>query len=190
MPSLHDVDQQAASLAFALLRFEDRAAHPSLGSTPPGMLRVGIDCYLFTPSWKRIPCSDVAAYLAQLPSPALLSPTTTRGIVSLTLVDELSGDRRAWAQKSFDNQLGGLQSMATQLGLTDDSNVLLQFDDEEHLFSLPVLRTWCARFGVHVGWGITAYTDDSRARARLMLTRSDGARSWGDACRVRGPHGV
>jgi hypothetical protein len=34
---------QAASLAFALIRFEEGAAHPFRGSTPPGVLRIGTD---------------------------------------------------------------------------------------------------------------------------------------------------
>lgn len=176
---------QAASLAFALLRFADGAAHPDRSATPQGMLRVGLDCYIFSPSWKRIPFWDVPGFLADLPSPALLASTTTRGIVSLTLLEELSGERRAWAQKSLDNQLDGLQNMVAQLRLDDDARVLLQFGDEEHWYPLGVLRLWCARFGVHVGWNMRPYVDDARAQARLMLFRSDGTISWGDACPVR-----
>jgi hypothetical protein len=185
--SATELRYQAASLAFALLRFADGAAHPDYTATPAGMLRTGIDCYIFTPSWKRIAIRDVPRYLADLPSPAILAGTTTRGIASLTLVDELQGDRRAWARKTIDNQCDGLTTMATQLGLDDDSHVLLQFDDEEHWCPMPVIREWCANYAVHVGWNMRPYMDDDRARARLMLIRSDRTMSWGDACPVRRP---
>ncbi len=36
-------------------------------------------------------------------SPALLAPTTTCGVIALTLFDELSGDRERGARKSFGN---------------------------------------------------------------------------------------
>jgi hypothetical protein len=177
----------AASLAFAMLRFADGAAHEERGSTPLGMLRTGIECYIFSPSWRRIANGDVPRFLAELPSPALLSPTTTRGIATLTLLDELQGERRAWAQKTIDNQLGGLGQLADQLGLDDQSHVLLQFDDEEHWCPMPVVRAWCSSFTVNVGWNLWSYADDDRARARMILMRSDGARSWGDACPKRYP---
>jgi hypothetical protein len=41
--SSDSVQYQAASLAFAMLRFEDRAAHPALGYTPHGAARIGVD---------------------------------------------------------------------------------------------------------------------------------------------------
>jgi hypothetical protein len=104
-----DLLLQAASLAFALLRFEEGAAHPHRGSTPPGMLRLGEEAYQFTPSWRSVPRADVPAFLAALPSPALLSPTTTRGTVALTLLAELSGERAVWARKTLTNQRACLE---------------------------------------------------------------------------------
>ncbi|MGH9888549.1 MAG: hypothetical protein ACREBE_23655 [bacterium] len=180
-----ELKYQAAALAFALLRFAAGAAHANRSSTPAGVLHVGTECYLFTPSWRRVPIGDVPAFLAALPSPALLTSTTTRGIATLMLLDELAGERRAWAEKGLTNQQAGLESMVKQLELDTDARVVLQFDDEEHWMPLAVLRRWCAQFGVDVGWNLRAYADDARAQARLMLFRSDGIDSWGAACPVR-----
>src|SRR5438034_11258317 len=76
-----DALRQAAEFAFALIRFEEGAAHPSRASTPPGMPRIGPDAYLFTPSWRPVLRDEVPTFLTQLASPALLAPTTTRWIV-------------------------------------------------------------------------------------------------------------
>lgn len=176
---------QAASLTFALIRFEEGAAHPFRGSTPPGMLRLGEEAYTFTPSWRKVPRAEVPAFLAGLPSPALLSPTTTRGVVALTLLGELTGERAAWGRKTLTNQRTGLEEMAGQLGLTSESRVLLEFDDESHVVSLAVLRVWSERFAVQVGWNIGPLQGDARAAARLNLFRSDGGNSSGWSCAAR-----
>ena len=180
-----DLRLQAASLAFALLRFGAGACYRCCSATPSGMLHAGTECYLFTPSWRRIPIAAVPRFLADLSSPALLTSTTTRGIASLTLLDELAGERRAWAQKILSNQQAGLEHLVTQLSLDENARVVLQFDAEEYWYPLAVLRTWCAHYGVDVGWNMRPYQDDARAQARLMLHRSDGIQSWGDACPVR-----
>ena len=86
---------QAATLAFALVRFEEGAAHPPRNYSPPGVPRIGTEAYVFIPSLRRVPRDAVVPFLAALPSPALLTPSTRRGIVALTLVDELTGDRAA-----------------------------------------------------------------------------------------------
>src|SRR5215831_8853169 len=112
-----DALSQAATLAFAMVRFDDRLAHPVRWSTPPGVLREGEECYVFIPSGRRVPIAEVPAFLAELSSPAILSPTMTRGIVTLTLLDELTGERRAHAQHNFDNQRSALESIAARLGL-------------------------------------------------------------------------
>ena len=182
-----DVLLQAASLAFALIRFEEGAAHPFRGATPPDMLQLGEGAYLLTPSWRHIPRADVPAFLAGLPSPALLSPTTTRGVVALTLLGELSGDRAAWARKTLANQRAGIENLFRQLELGDDAFVLLEFDEERHLVPLAVLRTWSDRFAVQVKWSIGPLEDDADASARMHLHRSDGHRSSGASCPIRSP---
>jgi hypothetical protein len=183
--SADDLRYQAASLAFTMLRFADGAAHEGKYSTPPGVPRTGTECYIFAPSWRRILNADVPRFLAEV-SPAIVAPTTTRGIATLILLDELQGERRAWGQKTLDNQLAGLANMLQQLELDDDSRVLLQFDDEEHWYPMSVVRAWCTTFGVGgVGWNMTSYADDDRARARLILFRGDGEMSWGSSCQWR-----
>ena len=180
-----ELDHQAATLAFAMLRFADGAAHPDRSSTPAGMLKTGTECYIFAPSPRPIAIKDVPQFLLDLPSPALLMPTTTRGIATLVLLGELTGDRLAWGRKTLTNQQQGLEMLTTQLNLPTDARVLLQFDDEEYWYPLDVLRRWVARFAVFVDWNLRIYEDDARAQARLMLHRSDGVTSWGDSFPIR-----
>ena len=68
---------EAARLAFALIRFAGAVAYPLIGHTPPGVLKVGTEAYMFSPSWRRVPRDEVEAFLVGLPSPALLAPTLT-----------------------------------------------------------------------------------------------------------------
>src|SRR4029077_20317592 len=84
---------EAASLAFAMMRFEEVSAHWARHSIPPGVPRLGVDAYSCLPSLRRVPRDEVAAFLAGLSSPAILTPSTMRGVVALILVDELTGDR-------------------------------------------------------------------------------------------------
>ena len=178
-PVLHPDDAllQAASLAFAVVRFADGAAHTPRGAKPPGVPRLGDEVYIFAPSSRRVLREDVPTFLAALPSPAMLFPTTTRGLVALQLLTELSGDRAEGAQKEFVNQRGNLEDMVRQLGLTAEAPVLLEFSDEVHVFSLAVLLLWSERFAVCVGWNIGPLRGDPRASARLHLFRSDGVNS-------------
>jgi hypothetical protein len=179
-----DLRLEAARIAFALIRFEEAAAQPYRASTPPGMLAIGTEAYLFTPSWRRIPRHEVELFLAGLPSPALLSPTTTRGMVALTLLHELSGERRRWAEKTLSNFTAGFDELTVQFGLSPESRILLEFDEESHVFSFRGTRLWTQQFGVQVGWSMISLENDPRAQARLMLRRSTGERSWGDSCPV------
>ena len=64
-------------------------------------------------------------------------------------------------------------------GLTRASRILLEFDEETHLFSFAGTRLWTQQFGVQVGWNMTPLEHDPRAQARLMLRRSDGEWSRG-----------
>jgi len=175
-----DALMEAAALAFAMVRFQEGSAHLDRHSIPPGAPRLGIDVYGFLPSLRRVPREGVAEFLAGLASPAILTPSTTRGIVALTLLDELSGDRRLGAQKELSNQQLGLEEMVQQAGLDPEAYVLLDFDNEANIFSLKAVRLWAERFGVHVGWSLGSLKDDPRASARIMLYGSDGRRSHGD----------
>lgn len=179
-----DLRLEAARIAFALIRFEEAAAQPYRASTPPGMLAVGAEAYVFTPSWRRVPRQEVESFLAGLPSPALLSPTTTRGVIALTLLHELSGERRRWAEKTLSNFTAGFDELTGQFGLLPDSRILLEFDEESHVFSFSGARLWTQQFGVQVGWRMIRLENDVRAQARLMLRRSTGECSWGDSCPV------
>ncbi len=179
-----DLRADAARLAFALIRFEGLAAHLSRASTPPGLPRIGTDAYTFIPSWRAVPGDQVEAFLVGLPSPALLAPTTTRGSIALQLLHELSGDRRRWAEKTFSNYATGLEEMARQLELSPQSRILVEFDDESHVFSFAAVRECSQQFAVHVGWNLGALPDDSRADAVMGLLRGDGRWYKGRSCWV------
>ena len=183
-PAPDDAHRQAAALAFALVRFESGAAHLRRADTPPGMPRVGEDAYVFIPSSRPVPADRVVDFLAGLPSPALLSPTTMRGMVALTLVGELAGERAASGRHTLANQRAGLDTMAARIGLTPESRVLLAFGEEVHVVTLAVLRAWSERYAVHVGWTLAALRGDARAVARMVLFRSDGAASPGGPWRA------
>lgn len=180
-----DLLLQAATLAFAMLRFEEGAAHLPTWHTPPGHLKVGTEGWIFAPGRRVVPKIEVPAYLAELGSPVLLFPTTLRGIVTLLRVDELAGERRAAAHHALRNQGAGISEMVARLGLGADESVLLQFEEEEHLFPLGVLRVWSEQFSVNTRWNLRMTEAEPRAAIRLMLFRSDGVQSWGGSCPLR-----
>jgi hypothetical protein len=181
-----DTLMEAASLAFAMVRFEEVSAHWARHSIPPGVPHLGVDAYSFLPS-RRVPRDGVAVFLAGLSSPAILTPTTIRGVVALILVDELSGDRAVGARKEFSNQQLGLEEMVRQIGLDAGASVLLDFENEAHIFSLKAVRLWAERFAVHVGWSVGTLKGDPRASARMMLYASDGRNSYGESGSPRPP---
>jgi hypothetical protein len=177
-----DLRAEAARLAFALLRFEAPAAHLSRASTPPGALQIGTQAYTFIPSWKTIPTDEVEAFLIGLPSPALLAPTTRRGGIALLLLHELTGDRRRWAEKTFSNYAAVLDELVERLGLSAQSRLLVEFDEESLVFSLAALRECSQQFAVHVGWTLGPLADEPRAEALLGLLRGDGQWYKGRSC--------
>lgn len=85
---------------------------------------------------------------------AHLSPTTTRGVVAVTMRHELSGERRQGAEKTLSNVAAGLDELAPKLGLTQTSRVLVEFDQESHGFSFGAVREWTQRFPVQVSWNV------------------------------------
>ena len=169
-----DLLLEAATLAAMILRFEERAAHQPSTHTPAGVPVIGQDAYVFPPSSRRIPRDQIPAFLAALPCPAFLAPTTMRGTVTLTLLQELSGERRASIQHNLDNQVSILQDMASG---PDTDRVLLAFDDQVHLFTLGAVRLWASRFGILVGWNITPSNDTARAEWQMHLFSGSGHRT-------------
>jgi len=148
------------------------------------MPRLGEDAYVFAPSLRHVRREDVPAFLAGLPSAAMLFPTTIRGVVALQLLNELSGDRAAGARKEFANQRGGLEELAGQLGLTADSPILLEFGDEAHVVSLAVLLLLsglpCPSAGTLGGWRATpGRPPDSICSGATGSSREAGRRRFG-----------
>ena len=181
-----DVRLEAARLASALIRFAQIAAHPLKASPPPGLLQLGTDAYVFIPSSRRVPRDQVETFLVSLPSPALLAPTTIRGMIALTLLHELSGDRRRGFEHELDNSATALEEIGQQLGLSPTSRILVEFDEESHVFSFAAVREWTQQFLVQVGWSITSLERENRADARMLLRRSDGHSFRGRSDMVRG----
>lgn len=168
---------RAAALAFAMLQFEQEAAHPRRGTPKVGKV-LGVDEFLFLPSWKPTPRAEAIHFLADLPCPALLFQTTMRGAVSVLLLDELTGERKAWAQKTLDNQLAGLNQLASQFSppLSGDSKILLEVRDEAHVVPLDILRLWASRFSCPVGWNMGEPRAEAPAdvSAQMRLLSPDG----------------
>lgn len=129
---------------------------------------------MFTPSTRRVATHDVETFLASLPSPALLSPTTIRGIVALTLLHELSGERRRSAEKILSNFTMIFDDCCSRLGLTTASTILLKLGDESHYVSHAGARCWTQQFGVQVGWNLRPLRNNPRAQAALWVRRNDG----------------
>ncbi len=179
-----DVLRAAAEIAFAMLRFESACAHPFRGAVAPGRPRLGIESWQFVPSWNEVLTDRVVPFLVGLSSPALLTPSTTRGLVALTLLDELRDERAAWATHTFENQRTGCDGILAELKLAETAQIVLQCDETELRFSVPALRMYGARFAVQVGWMLRAETSDPFAQARMMLYRSDGGMSWGGTCAI------
>lgn len=170
-----DTRLDAARLAYALLRMEEPMASLFGTCKREGVPVLGEDGYSFSPSWQLIPRAEIAPFLASLSSPALLAPTTTRGVIALTLLHELSGDRRLWGEKVLSNFSAGLDHFIQKFALTDDANVLLAIESEPEIFSLAAVRLWAQQFGVlQVGWALTPLLDDPRAQVQLCVCRSDG----------------
>lgn len=176
---------EAARLAFTLLRFASAAGHPFPGSERPGVLKVGTEAWVFGPSWHRVPSDEVETFLAGLPSRALLNPTLMRGEITLILLDELTGERLRWGEKTLGNLVECLEGLVAQLGLPHDARVLVEFDDESQVFSLAAVREWAGTLAVNVGWNLAPLADEQRAEACLMLIRADDREFQGRSCMMR-----
>lgn len=184
-PKTEDLRVEAARLAFTLLRFASAAGHPFPGSERPGVLKVGSDAWVFGPSWQRVASAEVEAFLSRLPSRALLSPTLMRGEVTLLLLDELTGERREWGEKTLSNLVSNFDDMVAQLALPATARVLVEFDDESHVFSLAAVREWAGTLAVNVGWNLAPLADEACAEACLMLIRADDREFSGRSCMMR-----
>ena len=175
--SSDDLRREAARLATAVLRFAEGAAHLSRAYTPAGAPVIGRDSYVFVPGRLEVLRANIESFLVSLPSAVLLHPTTTRGVIALSLLHELSGDRRRWAEHVLNEVGSGVERLGATHGLSLASRVLLEFDDESHVFDLATVREYLSQFHVDVGWLLAPLENDSRADAWLVLFRGDGERS-------------
>jgi hypothetical protein len=161
-----EVRHEAARLAFTVIRYESGAAHPLQRQDP--------DLYSFLPSWRQIPAGEVEKFLIGLPSPALFYHTTIRQTVAMLLLNELSGDRRKWGEKTLSNFTSCFDTGCEQLGLSAQTRFLLECNGETLVFSHAAVRYWTAQFGSPSGWNVAPLRGDPRADARLVLRRGDG----------------
>ena len=176
-----ELRSEAARLSFLLIRFEGQSAN-EFGRSPDSETR---DHYAFLPSWRTVPHNEVEAFLVGLPSPALLVPTTLRRTIALTLLHELTGDRRRGMEKTLSNFGAGLDESARQLDLSQQSRILLEFDNESHIFSFAVVYEWSQHLPVQVGWSIGPLKNDDRADACIQLMPSDRRMFEGRSCVIR-----
>ncbi len=184
-PKTEDLRAEAARLAFTLLRFASAAGHPLPGSERSGVPKVGSDAWVFGPSWQKVPSDGVEAFLTGLPSRALLNPNLIRGEVTLLLLDELTGERRRWGEKTLSNLVACFDEMVVQLALPNTAKVLVEFDDESHVFSLGAVREWARTLAVNVGWNLAPLAHEECAEACLMLIRADDREFPGRSCMMR-----
>jgi hypothetical protein len=138
---------------------------------------LGRDSYIFVPGRQQVLRANIERFLVSLPSAAFLHPTTTRGVIALSLVHELSGDRRLWAEHALDEVGNGVERIAAAHGLSLASSARLEFDDESHVFDLATVREYLVQFHVDVGWILQPVENDTRADTWLMLVRGDGQRT-------------
>ncbi len=101
------------------------------------------------------------------------SHTTWRGLITLTLLHELSGDRRRGAEKAFSNLGAGLEEIRTQLSLSDSSRILVEFDEESHVFSFAAVREWSQQFVVQVGLSLGALKGEKSCRRPRSIDPND-----------------
>lgn len=108
--------EQAASLGFALLRFETAAANAAFAPGPTDQAP-GTDAFIFLPVMRRVATNDVVTFLASCPSPAIVIPSSTKGMIALVLLSEVTGERRRSAEHLFEQYRAALRSAAEGLGL-------------------------------------------------------------------------
>ena len=180
-----DALRDAASLTFAVIRFAEGAAHSHRGSTARGMPRLGEDAYVFAPSLRHVRREDVPAFLAGLPSAAMLFPTTIRGVVALQLLNELSGDRAAGARKEFANQRGGLEELAASSASRRTRQFCLSSATRRTSFPSPCSCCGasglpCTSAGTLGGWRATpGRPPDSICSGATGSSREAGRRRFG-----------
>ena len=162
------------ALVAALIRFNEGAAHPPMGRQPPGALRIGEECHVFSPANGRVPNADLIEYLEGLTSPVLLSQSVQRGMINLTPLSELTGERRAAFEQGLANQQAALDQVAKSHGTLDSSMVALEFDEEAIGFTFAIMKEWAGRFILNVGWSVWPAEDGCEADFRLHLIRADG----------------
>jgi len=149
-------------------------AVPTSNIMNPTSLKDSVD---LSESWQQLE-SDCDSRSA-----AILAPTTWGGMIALVLLDELGPERRRSAQHSFTNWQNTLAMYREEWQLTDSSGILLEFGNEEHLFTFGTLCRCLDRFAVTTGWKLFRLAHGYRGVAvRLMLFRSDSAQSWGGSC--------
>jgi hypothetical protein len=164
-----------------MLRFTQPAAHAFPSRSNGEGSEPGVDWFVFSPSWRKTPKDEVIPFLLSQGSPLMIFPTLYRGSVGLLVLDEVRDERKKWFQKTLDNQVAGVHQCAIQLNLVGESRVLLEFAEEEHLFSFAILQEWAKRYCVGIGWSVGP-CGDSRAEARLNLIGPEGLRSWCGSC--------
>jgi len=181
-----DLDQFAASLTAAMLRFEIERLPRNpimLPHDQPG--RLGEAAFVFLPDQRLVESGDLAGHLASLPKPVMLAALATKGYVATWWRDGLSSRALGVWEHNVTNAQQVADGLLRSLGLTDADWILVETSQDRLHLPVAALRQWITAYRVDIRWRIVALDGDPRAKARLVLGRGDGSSSPGAGCAPR-----
>ena len=183
-PAPTSADRAAALITAMMLRFPQDTL-PRAGSQ---RLNPGEDssttALTLLPDGRRFEADQIVDWLQESPKPLVATPTyggapLQRGpaFKSPSVEHELEIQRKALADS------------AGELGLADDTSVLLDTGAEAAVFRFSDLRLWASTYAVAAGWQLRRTKTDPRARAQMVLIApgprfSPGWRTPDSRCRA------
>ena len=163
-PSPTSADRAAALITAMMLRFPQdtlpRAGSQRLNpredpSTPALTL---------LPDGRRFEADQFVDWLQESPKPLVATPTYRRGSIAAW-----TGVQSPSIEHELENQRKAMADSAGELGLADDTSVLLDTGAEAAVFRFSDLRLWASTYAVAVGWQLRRTKTDPRARAQMVL---------------------
>lgn len=173
--SATELDIAAARLAWVMLRFAQAGLPPAVKDVPELGGRLGDIAVKFFPRGETVALTHASAALLEFPKPVALTAMAARGLIGLWFQSSAPAADEVGLRKMAHAAEVGLRRFCTGLGLTADSRVLLEVEDEAHVFPVRVLARCIRDYQVFVGWVLNPLQGDRRADARLQLIRADGS---------------
>ena len=174
MTQLHDADLEAASAAWAILRFEQAALPPVFTRRP-----ADDDTVTLFPTGRAIPLANVPMALRDLRKPVVLASLSAQGLIGVWSVEDAATDARAKMEREFANQEAVLQSMCRQLELGPDARVLIETPQESRILPMNVVARLVRDYWILVAWSLKKLWNDPRADASLVFSSASGTQSPG-----------